>query len=481
MIDLKQASLEGLPTFIFQNNRKEFISALKRRIFNLEIDSVLLLQAGTDSNRYDTDTNSYTFIQESNFYYLTGVREPDFFCYIDLKSEEPLLFIPTPSDRDRTFTHFPTYDEITNTYFIRCMPLEKLDFSISQRNPKAIYRLSGYNSDSGLPIISAPFVPSEKYAYLKDIINDDPLIYEVLADLRTTKSINEIQVLGALVKQTVEIHKAVFKKIAPGRNERHIENEFLKLSRNSLYQREPAYSPIVGSGVNSAILHYNNNDKVLVDGDLILMDLGCKVGGYVSDITSTVPVNGKFSTKQKEIYDIVLSANRAVLSQIKPGVYWPNLQILAETIIISSLQKLGLLSTNHIPEELVQNRVASYFMPHGLGHFVGLETHDVGGYLSFTPSRPTGAGIKSLRTARYLAKGNVITVEPGLYFIEFALEQAKSNSQVSQYFNFDLLKDYYSFGGIRIEDMVLVTDNGSVLLSDNMPRRTEEIEKAMIQ
>lgn len=481
MTDLKHANLEGFPTYVFQENRKGFLSALKRRVFNLENNSILLLQAGTDSVRYDTDSNSYTFIQESNFYYLTGVREPDLICLIDFSNDEPLLFIPTPSDRDRTFTHFPTYDEITNTYFIRCKPLEDLYSYLAQRNPKAIYRLNGMNSDSGLPILPASFDPKDPYTYLKDIINDDPLVYEILADVRSTKTNNEIKIMNDLTKQTVEIHKAVFKKIAPGKNERHIENEFLKLSRNTLYQREPAYSPIVGSGVNSAILHYNNNDKVLVDGDLILMDVGCKVGGYVSDITSTVPINGKFTFKQKEIYDIVLLANRSVISQIKPGVYWPNLQILAETIIVSNLQKLGLLSSNYSTNELVQNRVSGYFMPHGLGHFVGLETHDVGGYLSFTPPRPSGLGIRSIRTARYLAKGNVITVEPGLYFIEFAIEQAKSIPSISKYFNFDSLKEYYNFGGVRIEDVVVVTENGSALLSDNMPRTTDEIEKAMAQ
>ena len=145
--------------------------------------------------------------------------------------------------------------------------------------------------------------------------------------------------------------------------------------------------------------------------------MGGLAGEYTSDVTSTIPVNGKFTDKQKEIYDIVLNANQEVKNNAKPGVSWTDMHLLAEKVILEGLQKLELLTNDSI-DEMLNKRVCYYFMPHGLGHLIGLDVHDVGGYLSFTPERSKEKGLDCLRTARYLEKNMILSVEPGIYFIK---------------------------------------------------------------
>ena len=148
--------------------------------------------------------------------------------------------------------------------------------------------------------------------------------------------------------------------------------------------------------------------------------MGTKLCNYISDLTRTVPVSGTYTDKQKQIYNIVLNANKAVIETAKPGVAWLDCHLKAEEVILEGLKGLGLLGDFDI-QEMRDARVAYYFMPHGIGHFIGLETHDVGGYLSFTPQRPQEIGLNKLRTIRTLVKGNVITNEPGIYFIPYLL------------------------------------------------------------
>ena len=207
------------------------------------------------------------------------------------------------------------------------------------------------------------------------------------------------------------------------------------------------------------------------------MDMGCKLCQYVSDVTSTVPVNGKFTEKQKEIYQIVLNANREVIKNIKPGVFWTDMHLLAEKVILTGLKDLGLLTGD--VQEMLDARVCYYFMPHGLGHLMGLDVHDVGGYLSFTPPRSKELGLSSLRSARVLAKSTVITVEPGIYFNKYLLEKAFKEDKVAKYFVEDKVREYFDFGGVRIEDDVYVTETGCVNMTAKIPRTVEEIEAVM--
>ena len=201
--------------------------------------------------------------------------------------------------------------------------------------------------------------------------------------------------------------------------------------------------------------------------------------GYVSDVTSTVPVNGTFTQEQADIYNIVLEANKEVQKNAKPGVSWSDMHLLAEKVILTGLQKLGLLNSTANVQEMLDNRICYYFMPHGLGHLMGIDVHDAGGYLSFTPERSKEKGLDCLRTARVLEKDMVLSDEPGIYFIPYLLEQGFKDEKVSKYFVQDKIKQYYKFGGVRIEDDILITEDGCVNLTEGLPRTVEEIQNTM--
>ena len=479
----ERVELEGLSTSFFLNNRQRFIKNLKEHIVSLPENSYLLLMGGKDLYRYDNDDELFYFIQESNFYYLTGVLEANYYATINLTDASVSLYIPQPTEREKIFLHWETLEQIAEKYKCQTFDLVKLPQEINRLNPKKLYVLNGTNSDSGSKVLTCDYVFPAPYDKLNDIVDHDELIYEILADTRTRKSQEEIDLLKYINQVTVEGHVEAMKKIAKNYKnkiiERDVENYFFGYTRRKLYSRNHPYEHICGCGVDGATLHYINNDQELKDGQLILMDMGALAGGYVSDVTSTVPVNGKFTQKQKEIYDIVLDANKQVQNNAKPGVSWTDMHLLAEKVILTGLQNLGLLNKDHSIDDMLKDRVAYYFMPHGLGHLMGIDVHDVGGYLSFTPERSKEKGLDCLRTARYLEPNMVLSDEPGIYFIPYLLEKGFNDEKVSKYFVQDKIKEYYDFGGVRIEDDILITDDGCINLTEGLPRTTAEIEETM--
>ena len=482
----ERVELEGLPTAFFLNNRQNFIKNLKEHLVTLPEKSYLFLKGGEELPRYDNDDQLMYFIQESNIYYLTGVLEAGYYALIDLTDAAFSLFIPQPTQREKIFTHWETLEQIAEKYKCQTFDLVKLPLEVNRLNPNKLYVLNGTNTDSGNKVTTCDYFFPAPYDKLNEIVDHDELIYEILADTRTRKSKEEIALMQYINKVTVEGHIVTMKKIyqyfvvdKKKLIERDAENYFVRHVRTKLYCRNHPYEQICGCGPNGATLHYIVNDQELKDGQLILMDMGTMAGGYVSDVTSTIPVNGTFTDKQKEIYNIVLNANLQVQKNAKPGVSWTDMHLLAEKTIVEGLRNLQLLSQDYTVDEMVNNRVAYYFMPHGLGHLIGLETHDVGGYLSFTPKRSKEKGLDCLRTARYLEPNMVLSDEPGIYFIPYLLEQGFNDEKVSKYFNVNKIKEYYDFGGVRIEDDILITEDGCVNLTEGLPRTPDDIEKAM--
>jgi Xaa-Pro dipeptidase len=191
---------------------------------------------------------------------------------------------------------------------------------------------------------------------------------------------------------------------------------------------------------------------------MALLDMGGEYRGYATDLTRSYPVNGKFTQEQRDVYTAVLEAQRAVLSAMKPGVMWPDMHQLAEKVILTHLLKMGVL--NGTLEEVTAAHMGAVFMPHGLGHFFGLWTHDVGGYGPDHPERSKELGVCYLRTSRELKAGMCITVEPGCYFNQPVLAKARQNPQQRAYLNEAVLERFKDFGGVRLEDDVVVTLDG---------------------
>ena len=483
MSSYERVELKHLPPSFFLNNRKTFIKNLKERLVSIPENSFLFLMGGKDLYRYDNDDELMYFIQESNFYYLTGVLESNYYATINLTDATFSLYIPQPSEREKIFLHWETFEQIAEKYKCNTFDLVQLPLEIKRLNPNKLYVLNGTNTDSGNKVLTCDYVFPAPYEKYNEVIDHDELIYEILADTRTRKSTEEIELLKYINKATVEAHidtmKKIYQNISKGNEliERDVENFFFSYIRSKLYSRIHQYEHICGCGVDGTTLHYINNDKKLEKGKLILMDMGGLAAGYVSDVTSTVPVSGTFDETQKKIYNIVLDANREVMKRAKPGVSWVDMHLAAEEVILTGLKNLGLLQGE--VKDMLNDRVCYYFMPHGLGHLMGLDVHDVGGYLSFTPERSKEKGLDCLRTARILEKNMILSDEPGIYFIPYLLEKGFNDEKVKKYFVQDEIKKYYEFGGVRIEDDILITDDGCINLTEGLPRTVEDIEKTM--
>ncbi|XP_018428909.1 PREDICTED: xaa-Pro dipeptidase-like [Nanorana parkeri] len=208
-----------------------------------------------------------------------------------------------------------------------------------------------------------------------------------------------------------------------------------------------------------------------------LFDMGGEYYCYSSDITCSFPANGKFTADQRAIYEAVLKASRAVMNAVKPGVSWPDMHRLADRVHLEELTKIGILRGN--VDDMIKAHMGAVFMPHGLGHFLGIDVHDVGGYPEGV-DRVDLPGLRSLRTARCLQERMVLTIEPGIYFIDHVLDQALANPAQACFINNDVLRRFRGFGGVRIEDDIAVAANGMELLTC-VPRTVEEVEALMAE
>ncbi len=269
----------------------------------------------------------------------------------------------------------------------------------------------------------------------------------ILHELRLTKSAAEIALMEQAARISAEGHRRAMAYCRPGIKEYELEAELLYAFTRA-GSRAPAYSSIVAVGENACILHYNPNDATVKDGDLVLIDAGCEFGHYASDITRTFPANGKFSPAQKAIYEIVLQAQQAAIEAVQPGAAWDEPHKASIKVITQGLLKLGLLEGRL--SHLIKCGAYRDFYMHRVGHWIGMDVHDVGDY-------------KIDNKWRLLEPGMVTTIEPGIYISPDNRKVAKKWRGI----------------GVRIEDDVLVTRTGNRVLSAGIPKTVTEIESFM--
>lgn len=413
------------------------------------------------------------------FLYLFGLNEPDCFGLLDLATEESLLFVPETTDdserwngtrrplRYHTQRYGVTATELTND----------LDKTLQARGVKVIHTLAGTNLDSGSAVKTAPVFPGiEAYK------NDTSALYLLLAELRATKTPREIEVLrlGNLISS--QAHVYVMRHIRSGLSEMQLEALYKSWCHFHGGSRHCAYTCICGSGENGSILHYGHaarpNERILVDGDSCVLDMGAEFQGYATDITRSYPINGKFTADQRIVHEAVVAAQKAVLGAMKPGTDWIQMHKLAERVILTHLLAAGILHNGTV-EDMEAAFIGSVFMPHGLGHMLGLAVHDVAGYEPGV-SKPTEPGVCYLRLGRKLAAGMFVTVEPGVYFNDPTLDKALRNPAQAKFINAEVLKRFRGTGGCRLEDDVLVTEDGCENLTI-LPTTCEEIEELMAE
>lgn len=461
-----------IPVDLFALNRDRLIERVRPKCTG---KPVILLQGGDEIAFYDTDTAYAVFRQESYFMWAFGVTEPGCFGAIDVSTKESFLFIPRQPKSHAIWQggHSNTHD-FSKKYQIKHVHYkDEIVSALKHIGPSVLLTLKGVNSDSNLSTREARFDGIEKFQ-----INNHVLFNEI-TELRVLKTDLEVDVLKYVINISSEAHRKVMRFAKPGKSEYQCEAEFLHYCYSVGGCRHVSTTCKCASGANTTIMNYGHaaapNDRFIEPGDLCLFDMGANYFGYSADITCTFPINGKFSPIQKLIYEAVLAANVAVFKAIKPGVNWVDMHLLANRILLTELKKGGLLKGE--VDAMVGAGLAATFQPHGLGHLLGLDVHDVGGFLN-NAKRPEQKGTEKLRTTRVLQERMVITIEPGCYFIDMLLDEALDNSSLNRFLVADVIKRFRGFGGVRIEDDVLVTKTGAVNLT-KVPRTVKEVEDWM--
>ncbi|XP_068083318.1 xaa-Pro dipeptidase [Anabrus simplex] len=463
-----------IPMEMFAHNRRRLCERLRA---NREVPScsVVLLQGGEGINLYASDVE-YLFQQEAYFQWMFGVREPGFYGAVDVDTGRSILFIPRlPAEYAVWMGHIATPEEIRCRYDVdEVRYVDEIADVLRNMEPSVLLTLSGVNTDSNLTNREAAFDGISNFEV------NNSLLYPEIAECRVIKSPMEIEVIRYSNRISSEAHIQVMRKVREGMKEYQCEAVFLQHAYFVGGCRHASYTCICGSGENGSVLHYGHaaapNDKTIRDGDMCLFDMGVSYCGYTSDITCSFPANGKFSRDQKIIYNAVLKANQAVMNTAKPGVSWVEMHKLANRVMLQELADNGILCGD--VDDMLEAGLGAVFQPHGLGHLMGLDVHDVGGYLPGTPQRPQEAGVNKLRTARVLEQGMVLTIEPGCYFIDALLDQALANPNQARFLVPEAIERFRGFGGVRIEDDVLVTETGVENLT-RVPRTVEAIEAVM--
>ncbi len=420
------------------------------------------IQGADTMYRYGTDYE-FPFRQESNFWYLTGANEAECALILDLKTEEYHLFVP---ERDAQYAVWHGYVKSKEQYQDEYKP-DHLHYAndilkvLNELRPETVYCLN-----------------EEQAEFVEDLNRgfkvDTETLIDALTYCRVIKTDWELDQMRKASQVNDEAYLAAMKAIKPGMMEYEVKAAFTEVQlKHGLLQ--DAYNGIFATGVNGSILHYVENNSEISDGDLFLMDAGFECNGYASDFTRTFPANGKYTEIQAGIYQAVLDAQKAVIEEIKPGVKMEDLHMMASKIMMEGLIKLDVIRGSI--EEIMEHNIFALFFPHGLGHFLGLDTHDVGGYPKGV-DRIDRPGIKFLRARRELQAGMVVTIEPGIYFVPAVLEPAMEDPEKAKYLNLEKVKSLLNFGGIRIEDDIVVTEDGFENLT-SVPKEIDEVEALM--
>ncbi|PRD27863.1 UNVERIFIED_CONTAM: Xaa-Pro dipeptidase [Trichonephila clavipes] len=410
----------NIPMQLHSDNRKRVCDELKKKHPDLE-HSIIVLQGGESTTLYCSDREP-VFRQESYFHWAFGILEPDCYGAIEVHNNRSHLFVPKLPEcyavwmgRLHDLEYFKKRYAVDEVHYV-----PDIKSVLGSLQPEVLLTLYGKNSDSDKETREAVFEGIGEFKV------DSKALYPIITECRVFKTPMEIDILRYINKISSEAHKEVMRRIRPGMKEYQLESIFNHYCYYMGGARHTSYTCICGS----------------------LFDMGGEYYCYTSDITCSFPASGKFTDKQKIIYNAVYKSSRAVMESVKPGVCWVDMHKLADRVHLEELKAGGLLQGEI--KDMMEACLGAIFMPHGLGHFMGCDVHDVGGYLEGEPPRPSEPGLKSLRTARILAEGMVLTIEPGIYFIDC----------------------------VRIEDDIAITKVGCELLT-KVPRTVEEIEDLM--
>lgn len=351
--------------------------------------------------------------------------------------------------------------------------------------------LADSKSLSQSTIYAIPHQIADQITFLSFDEKELTLLKTAIEVCRSVKDTYELALLQQANNVSSTAHVAVMKAAKHAKNEQELEALFVKTCMERGLH-EQAYHSIIASGTAAATLHYIKNNEPLADKLNLLIDAGAENNCYAADITRTFPINGKFSRESRQIYEIVLRMQTECMSMLRAGVVWDSVHEQAHKIAIAGLLQLGVLKGD--AHDIFQRRVSVAFLPHGLGHYLGMDTHDSGGNPNYADPDPM---FRYLRVRGALPAGCVITVEPGIYFCKFIIEPYLKKPEYSAFIDAAVLEKYWEVGGVRIEgklrrrddskavclpaaDDVLVTKDGYEDLTPT-PKGIDEIERLILQ
>jgi Xaa-Pro dipeptidase len=429
--------------------------ALERKL----ADGLILVSGGTMVPRnHDVD---FVFRQRSHFLYLTGVEEPGCQLLIDPARRRHTLFIPRIDSHHRVWLgHVPSPAEARKLFGVsRVAYCDELPKEL--KKARAGYRKA----------YADPAAWRGAKTALRGLTAAPAGLEDALEDLRACKNDQEVTLMRRSSQVSSLAHRQVMRQVRPGWREYQAQAVF-EASCLKAGLRHLAYPSIVAAGRNAAVLHYHRNDAPIKNGDLLLIDAGAECRGYAADITRTFPASGRFTRRQRDIYSIVLETQKSCIDKARPGVVSADLHVHSMTMIAAGLKSLGLLKGE--TAGLVEGGAVRLFYPHGLTHMLGLDVHDVTGGRRRRMPNPTKVPV---RFVARLEPGFVITMEPGIYFIDALLKDPSLRSKHRGSVDFAKAEPFLDFGGVRIEDDIVIR-NGPALNLTDVPKEIADVEAA---
>lgn len=451
----------------YQNRRKKLKS---------NVDGGILLFLGNEESPMNFADNTFPFRQDSSFLYYFGIQEPKLAAIIDLDEDKTIVFA----------------DELGIDAIIWMGSQESIKskaekVGVTETQPfNNLFDYVGKAKNSGRKVHFLPPYQSVNKVLLSrlfdaklEALQPSVAFIKAVAAQRTLKEAQEVTEMERAANISNEMHRLAMRVAKPGMKEYEVVSAIQKLAAD--HECGFSYPPIMT--INGGILHNHYRGNTMKKGDLLLNDSGVETAMcYAADLTRTFPVDSKFTSKQRDMYNVVLNAFEASQSIMKPRVNFKEVHRKAAETLVEGFIDLGLMKGN--AKEAVANNAHTLFFQCGTGHLMGLDVHDMEdlgeqyvGYTEQDPKDMETFGWKSLRHGKALEKDNVATVEPGFYAIPQLIDMWQKENKLSEFINYDKVNEYRDFGGIRIEDDFLITENGYRLLGDGLLKTADDIEK----
>ncbi len=464
---------------IYVGRRAALIENLKANCGNVADNGIILI-LGNSEAPCNYPSNCYKFRQDSSFLYFFGINEPDMAAVLDTATGEQILF---GNDVD--------IDDIIWMGPQESVAEKAQKIGIEKSAPmSALYDVVGKAKVQGRKVHFLPPYRNHNKILLNDLLaipvaalkeNASVELIKAVVDLRIIKDQYELEEITNACNIGYAMHYTAMKMAKLGM----VEQELAGIMEGIAHSQGAMTSFATILSQNGETLHNHKHHQTLTDGRMIVIDAGAETNlNYCSDFTRTIPSSGKFTAQQKDIYTIVSQANNLAIGLARPDITYREVHLAACRLIAQGLTNLGIMKGD--VDEAVAAGAHALFMPHGLGHNMGLDVHDMEdfgeNYVGYdeTIKRSTQFGLASLRMGRTLKPGHVITVEPGIYFIPALIDKWKAEGTNKDFINFDALEAYRSFGGIRLEDDIVITKDGCKLLgSKRLPITVEDVEREM--